>query len=74
MTERKNYLPPFELNKPMLGAAIGKVQESNSDNFTKGDIVFSENGWRDYFVEESNKLQKIDDTTLPIQTSLDHLE
>ena len=70
MTERKNYLPPFELNKPMLGAAIGKVQESNSDNFTKGDIVFSENGWRDYFVEESNKLQKIDDTNVPIQAYL----
>ena len=70
MTERKNYLPPFELNKPMLGAAIGKVQESNSDNFTKGDVVFSENGWRDYFVEESNKLQKIDDTTVPIQAYL----
>ena len=25
MIERKNYKPPFELNKPMEGAAIGKV-------------------------------------------------
>ena len=30
MTERKNYKPPFELNKPMEGAAIGKVMDSNS--------------------------------------------
>ena len=70
MTERKNYLPPYELNKPMLGAAIGKVQESNSNSFTKGDIVFSENGWRDYFIEASNKLQKIEHNNFPVQTYL----
>ena len=50
MTERKNYKPPFELNKPMEGAAIGKVIESNSSDFSKGDIVKSELGWRDKFI------------------------
>ncbi len=70
MTERKNYLPPFELNKPMLGAAIGKVQKSNSNNFSEGDIVLSENGWRDYFIEKDTKLKKIENTNLPIQTYL----
>ena len=30
MTDRKNYKPPFEINKPMEGAAIGKIIESNS--------------------------------------------
>ena len=54
----------------MLGAAIGKVQESKSNNFSEGDIVFSENGWRDYFVEESDKLKKIDNKNLPIQIYL----
>lgn len=70
MTERKNYLPPFELNKPMLGAAIGKVQKSNSKKFSEGNIVLSENGWRDYFVEKDKKLQKIENKNLPIQTYL----
>jgi len=70
MTERKNYLPPFELNKPMLGAAIGKVQKSNSSNFFEGDIVLSENGWRDFFIEKDTKLQKIENMNLPIQTYL----
>ena len=70
MTERKNYLPPFELNKPMLGAAIGKVQKSNSKKFSEGDVVLSENGWRDYFVEKDTKLQKIESNNLPIQTYL----
>ena len=70
MTERKNYLPPFELNKPMLGAAIGKVQKSNSKKFSEGDVVLSENGWRDYFVEKDTKIQKIESNNLPIQTYL----
>ena len=70
MTERKNYLPPFELNKPMLGAAIGKVQKSNSNNFSEGNVVLSENGWRDYFVEKDTKIQKIASNNLPIQTYL----
>ena len=70
MTERKNYLPPFDLNKPMLGAAIGNVQKSNSSNFSEGDIVLSENGWRDYFVEKDTKLIKIENINLPVQTYL----
>ena len=70
MTERKNYLPPFDLNKPMLGAAIGNVQKSNSSNFSEGDIVLSENGWRDCFVEKDTKLKKIENINLPVQTYL----
>ena len=70
MTERKNYLPPFDLNKPMLGSAIGNVQKSNSSNFSEGDIVLRENGWRDYFVEKDTKLKKIENINLPVQTYL----
>ena len=33
MTERKNYKPPFELNKPMEGAAIGKGFREQYFNF-----------------------------------------
>ena len=29
MTERKNYKPPFTLNKPLEGAALGKIIETN---------------------------------------------
>ena len=49
MTERKNYKPPFELNKPMEGAAIGKVLESNTSTLSPGDIVKSDYGWRNQF-------------------------
>ncbi len=70
MTKRKNYKPPFELNKPMEGAAIGKVLESNTSFFSPGDIVKSDYGWRDQFVTSNNDLIKIDSIDVPIQTYL----
>ena len=70
MTERKNYKPPFELNKPMEGAAIGRVLESNTSTLSPGDIVRSDYGWRDQFVASNNDLIKIDSIDVPIQTYL----
>ena len=70
MTERKNYKPPFELNKPMEGAAIGRVIDSDSPQFSKNDIVYSDYGWRDKYIAEENELKKIDPIDVPLQTYL----
>ena len=70
MTERKNYKPPFELKKPMEGAAIGKVLESNISTLSPGDFVKSDYGWRDHFVASNNDLKKIEPIDVPIQTYL----
>ncbi len=39
MTERKSYVPPFELDKPLEGACVGKVVESKNNQFAVGDYV-----------------------------------
>ncbi len=70
MTERKNYKPPFEIGKPMEGAAIGEVIESKSNFLNKGDIVLSEFGWRDNFITNYRKLKKINPINVPLQTYL----
>ena len=70
MTEKKNYKPPFELYKPMEGAAIGKVIESNASTLSPGDIVKSDYGWRDQLVTSNNNLIKIEPIEVPIQTYL----
>ena len=70
MTEKKNYKPPFILGEPMEGSAIGKVIQSNSENFKVNDIVKSENGWRDNFVTSEENLKKINPINVPIQTYL----
>ncbi len=73
MTERKNYKPPFEISKPMEGAAIGKVLDTKSKIFTKGEIVLSNYGWRNNFVCKEESLKKINENDLPIQNYLSAL-
>ena len=70
MTERKNYKPPFEIGKPMEGAAIGEVINSKSPDINIGDIVLSEFGWRDQFVSNYKNLKKIYPIDVPLQTYL----
>ena len=71
MTERKNYKPPFEIQKPMEGAAIGKVLDSNSSHYSVGDVVISEYGWRDHYIAEESKLQKIEPINASFQNQLE---
>lgn len=47
MNDMKSYIPPFELDKPMLGSAIGRVIESRSEHLAVGDLVEHFGGWRD---------------------------
>ena len=70
MTERKNYKPPFQINKPMEGAAIGKIIESNSSKFSKDDVVISDYGWRDNYLANDNEIKKIEPIDVPLQTYL----
>jgi len=71
MTDRKNYIDPFEIDQPMEGSAIGQVIESNSKDYLKGDFVSSFKGWRDYFITNEKDLKKINPIeNIPIQTYL----
>ena len=47
MNDRKSYVPPFELGKPLEGGAVGEVIESQASQFKPGDIVTSNIGWRE---------------------------
>jgi len=70
MTEKKNYMEPFQIGKPMDGAAIGKVIKSNSKNYKEGDIVTSNLGWRDKFVTQGNNVKKIITNNMPLSSYL----
>jgi predicted membrane-bound dolichyl-phosphate-mannose-protein mannosyltransferase len=41
MNDRKSYVPPFELGKPLDGGAVGEVIESRAKEFKPGDAVTS---------------------------------
>ena len=39
MSEAKSYVPPFPLNGPLDGGAIGTVQDSRHPDFKVGDLA-----------------------------------
>ncbi len=70
MYDRKSYLPPFQIGKPLEGSCVGRVIASNTKAFKEGDHVLSMLGWREYFVSGEAGLTKIDGELLPVQSYL----
>ena len=70
MTGITTYVGPFEPGQPMEGGAVGQVEESNAEGFSKGDWVMSMHGWREGYVAPAKTVQKIDADLLPPQAYL----
>lgn len=63
MTDRRSYVPGFQLGEAMTGGAVGQVVEAGPDAaFKVGDHVLSMAGWREAFVASGPELmvQKIE--------------
>lgn len=65
MSDRKSYIPSFQIGKPLEGSAVGRVVKSNHPRYSEGDWVTSLNGWRDYFVSSGEGVNKIDTRLAP---------
>jgi len=65
MNEAKSYVPPFALDAPMEGPAIGRVEVSNDPDFKPGDVVWSRLGWREWFNAPASALSLRDCSVLP---------
>ncbi len=59
MNDVKSYVPPFALDAPMEGGAIGEVVESRDPGFAPGDMVLHMGGWRDEAVTPASALNKL---------------
>jgi NADPH-dependent curcumin reductase CurA len=59
MNESKSYIPPFALDSPMDGGALGEVVESKAEGFAPGDLVVHFVGWRDEAVLPAKGLTKV---------------
>jgi NADPH-dependent curcumin reductase CurA len=70
MNERKSYVPPFELGKPLNGGAVGDVIESRARGFKPGDVVTSNFGWREYFVASPKDLHSVSREIQPLSIYL----
>ncbi len=70
MNDRKSYVAPFELGKPLEGGAVGEVVESRSEEFKPGDAVTSNFGWREYFIGTSKDLHRVSREFQPLSVYL----
>jgi NADPH-dependent curcumin reductase CurA len=70
MYDRPSYVPPFQLDQPLQGGAVGQVVKSNDPKFQAGDWIESMNGWREAFVAPAAQLNKLPANGVPPQAFL----
>ena len=74
MNDAKSYVPPFQIDEPMTGGAVGEVIESNNPGFAPGDKVLHMAGWRDEAVIGIEAMpQKLPQLGVPDETWLHNL-
>lgn len=70
MNDVKSYVPPFQLDEPMTGGAVGEVIASNDERFAVGDHVLHDLGWRDYADLKADRAVKVSADLAPLSTYL----
>ncbi|MGX7758989.1 NADP-dependent oxidoreductase [Streptomyces angustmyceticus] len=70
MNDVKSYVPPFQLDQPMDGGAVGEVIASRDDSVAVGDHVLHGLGWREYAVLDAKRAAKVDPSLAPLTAYL----
>jgi len=73
MNDVKSYVPPFQIDQPMEGGAVGEVVESKAEGISPGDKVLHMAGWRDEAVLPAQAVTKLPDLGVPPQAFLGNL-
>jgi NADPH-dependent curcumin reductase CurA len=70
MNDVKSYVPPFALDAPMDGGAVGEVLASGSDALAPGDTVLHQAGWRTHALLPATAVRKVDASRVPASAYL----
>ncbi|MBT2492778.1 NADP-dependent oxidoreductase [Streptomyces sp. ISL-96] len=70
MNDVKSYVPPFRLDQPMDGGAVGEVIASADERFAVGDHVLHGLGWREYADVPAKHATKVDAALAPLSAYL----
>ncbi|MEV6517916.1 NADP-dependent oxidoreductase [Micromonospora chalcea] len=70
MNDVKSYVPPFALDAPLDGGAIGEVVAGEAEGVKPGDVVLHGLGWREYALVDARGARKIDPDLAPVTAYL----
>ncbi|MFV2101104.1 NADP-dependent oxidoreductase [Micromonospora sp. LOL_024] len=70
MNDVRSYVPPFALDAPLDGGAVGEVVAGGSDGIAPGDIVLHALGWREYALLDAKAARKVEPGLAPLTAYL----
>nr|WP_218907581.1 NADP-dependent oxidoreductase [Micromonospora jinlongensis] len=70
MNDVKSYVPPFALDAPLDGAAIGEVVASAAPDVAVGTTVLHGLGWREYALLDATAARPVDPSVAPVSAYL----
>jgi NADPH-dependent curcumin reductase len=70
MDDRKSYATPVPLGGVMQGESVATVIASRHPNYSEGDIVLAQTGWRTHALSDRADLRKLDPAGAPVTTGL----
>ncbi|MEU4780326.1 NADP-dependent oxidoreductase [Micromonospora sp. NPDC023633] len=70
MNDVKSYVPPFALDAPLDGGAVGEVVASEAEGVQPGDTVLHGLGWREYALLDAKAVRKVDPDLAPVTAYL----
>jgi NADPH-dependent curcumin reductase CurA len=70
MNDVKSYVPPYRLDAPMDGGAVGEVVASNDESGAGGDTVLHQLGWRAHALLPAAAARRVDVGAVPASAYL----
>jgi NADPH-dependent curcumin reductase len=70
MDDRKSYASPLQVGDVMTGEAVARVITSKRPDYSVGDIVLAQTGWRTHALSDAPGLRKLDPAAAPLTTAL----
>jgi NADPH-dependent curcumin reductase CurA len=70
MNDVKSYVPPFQIDAPLEGGAVGEVVASGSEEIAVGQRVLHNFGWRQYALVKAEHVRPIDTSLAPASAYL----
>ena len=70
MNDVKSYVPPFALDAPLEGGAVGVVEESASESVPVGTVVQHMAGWREHALLPADQVRALDTSLAPASAYL----